>query len=87
MAPSRARIVAGAGGPPAFARSLNVSVGPASTGRSDVASDATASGARRAVDERNAHWSAHGSRLVGSRNSVVPRWAHSPCSGSAIRLP
>ena len=38
----------------------------------------TASGARRATDDRNAHWSGHGSSVVGSRNSVLPRASARP---------
>ena len=47
----------------------------------------TASGAIRATEDRNAHWSGHGSIVVGSKNTVVPRSTHSPCSGRAIRFP
>ena len=63
----------GGGGPPWRARSAKLSAGPASTGRSVAASSETASGARRATDDRNAHWSATAPASSGSRNTVLPR--------------
>jgi hypothetical protein len=47
----------------------------------------TSRGDIRSSVDRYAHWSSWGSIVAKSRNTVVPRRRHVPCSGAAIRLP
>lgn len=61
--------------------------GPAASSPKAAAKAATDPGARGSTVDRNAHWSLNGSRVVGSKKSVVPRLAQPPCRGRAMRFP
>jgi hypothetical protein len=78
IAPSSARTCLGGAGPSPPRAARGLLPGPASIGRSSSTRLSTICGARRGSELRNAHWSGHGSSVVGFRNTVVPRCRQAP---------